>query len=121
MKAIAVMMAVLLGASVSAGAAEIYSPARGTLCDKIAGFCVDEDGISLGLTSKYLGERAYRQLDTRLSQVANVDLGAYTLSNGVHCDSYARQCYKDRFYPPTADKKAQELSQQIFGAAQHHP
>jgi hypothetical protein len=35
------MMAVLLGASISALAADIYSPASGVVCDKKAGYCVD--------------------------------------------------------------------------------
>lgn len=41
-------MAVLLGMSASALAADIYSPASGVVCDKKAGYCVDDEGISMG-------------------------------------------------------------------------
>lgn len=100
------MMAVLLGTSASALTADIYSPASG-----------DDEGISMGLTSKYLGEQAYSKLDKTLGNGTAINLGEYTLSNGVHCDSEAKQRYKDRFYPRTPDKKEKTLTQQIFGKA----
>lgn len=110
-------MAVLLGMSASALAADIYSPASGVVCDKKAGYCVNDEGISMGGTSKYLGEQAYNKLDKTLGNGTVINLGEYTLSNGVHCDSEAKQCYKDRFYPRTPDKKEKTLTQQIFGKA----
>ncbi|KFD24879.1 YcgJ family protein [Yokenella regensburgei] len=112
------VMAVLLGASTSALAADVYSPAGGVVCDKKAGYCVDDEGISMGMTSKYLGEQAYNKLDKTLGNGTDINLGEYTLSNGVHCNSEAKQCYKDRFYPRTPDKKEKTLTQQIFGKAQ---
>ncbi|ENX4473466.1 YcgJ family protein [Enterobacter roggenkampii] len=111
------VMAVLLGMSASALAADIYSPASGVVCDKKAGYCVDDEGISMGMTSKYLGEQAYNKLDKTLGNGTDINLGEYTLSNGVHCDSVAKQCYKDRFYPRTPDKKENILTQQIFDKA----
>lgn len=111
------VMAVLLGMSVSALAADIYSPARGVVCDKKAGYCVDDEGISMRLTSKYLGEQAYSKLDKTLGNGTDINLGEFTLSNGVHCDSEAKQCYKDRFYPRTPDKKENKLTPKIFGKA----
>ncbi|WP_449543585.1 YcgJ family protein [Enterobacter ludwigii] len=111
------VMAVLLGMSASALAADMYSPASGVVCDKKAGYCVDDEGISMGLTSKYLGEQAYSRLDKTLGNGTDINLGEYTLSNGVHCDSEAKQCYKDRFYPRTPGKKEITLTQQIFGKA----
>lgn len=59
----------------------------------------------MGMTSKYLGEQAYRKLDKTLGNGTAINLGEYTLSNGVHCDSEAKQCYKDRFYPRYARQK----------------
>lgn len=111
------IMAVLLGASVSALAADIYSPASGVVCDKKAGYCVDNQGIAMGLTVLYLGKTAVDRLQTSLGDGGGVNLSEYTLSNGVHCDSNERQCYRDRFYPRTPDKKENSLTKQIFGAA----
>ncbi|MCU6244220.1 YcgJ family protein [Enterobacter asburiae] len=111
------VMTLLLGMSASALAEDIYSPASGVVCDKKSGYCVDDEGISMGLTSKYLGEQAYSKLDKTLGNGTDIKLGEYTLSNGVHCDSEAKQCYKDRFYPRTPDKKENTLTQQIFGMA----
>lgn len=113
-----VLMVVLSGLAASASAATIYSPASGVVCDKKAGFCVDHEGISRGLTSRYLGERADTRLDKTLGEGMEVNLGEYTLSNGVHCDSKAKQCYKDRFFPRTPDKQETTLTQQIFGKGQ---
>ena len=59
----------------------------------------------------------YSKLDKTLRSGTDINLGEYTLSNGVHCDSEAKQCYKDRFYPRTPDKKEKMLTQQIFGKA----
>ena len=113
-----VLMIVLSGLAASASAATIYSPAGGVVCDKKAGFCVDHEGISRGLTSQYLGERADTRLDKTLGEGTDVNLGEYTLSNGVHCDSKEKQCYKDRYFPRTADKKEKVLTSKIFGQYQ---
>ncbi|KNC92272.1 YcgJ family protein [Trabulsiella odontotermitis] len=107
----------LLVTSASALAADIYAPTGGVVCDKKAGFCVDDEGISMGMTSKYLGEQVYNRLDKEMGYKGDVNMGEYTFSNGVHCDSEAKQCYKDRFYPRTPDKKENTLTQQIFGKA----
>lgn len=111
------VMAALLGTSASVLAADIYSPANGVVCDKKAGYCVDNQGIAMGLTELYLGKMAEDKLQKSLGESGGVSLSEYTLSNGVHCDSEAKQCYKDRFYPRTADKKENTLTQQIFDKA----
>lgn len=113
-----VLMTVLIGLSASALASGVWSPDRGVVCDKKAGFCVDHDGISRGLTSLYLGEKASSKLDKTLGDGADVNLGEYSLSNGVYCDSKEKQCYKDRYYPRTPDKKEKPLTEKIFG--KHH-
>ncbi|MCU6242236.1 YcgJ family protein [Enterobacter asburiae] len=111
------VMAVLLGMSTTALAADIYSPASGVVCDKKAGYCVDNQGIAMGLTALYLGKTAEDNLQKSFGDGVSVDLSEYTFSNGVHCDSKERQCYKDRFYPRTPDKKENTLTQKIFGKA----
>jgi len=109
------VMAALLGTSASVLAADIYSPAKGVVCDKQAGYCVDNQGIAIGLTELYMGKMAEDKLQKSLGEGSGVSLSEYTLSNGVHCDSAERQCYQDRFYPRTPDKKENTLTRQIFG------
>lgn len=109
-----ILMTVLSGLSSSVFAATIYSPAGGVVCDKKAGFCVDREGISWGLTAQYMGERA-NKLDKVLGDGADVNTGEYSLSNGVFCDSKEKQCYKDRYYPRTPDKKEKVMTEMIFG------
>ncbi|WP_227651198.1 YcgJ family protein, partial [Klebsiella pneumoniae] len=41
-------MVALLGVSAGTLAADISSPSRGVVCDKKAGFCVDNQGIAMG-------------------------------------------------------------------------
>lgn len=112
MKKLMVAM-VLLGVSAGALAEDISSPGRGVVCDKKAGFCVDHHGIAMGLTGLYLGRTAEEKLKNTLS--GDVNLSEYTFSNGVHCDSKEMQCYKDRYYPRTPDKRDHKMTQQIFG------
>lgn len=116
MKKLLVMIA-LLGGATSVLAADIYSPGNGVVCDKKAGYCVDNQGIAMGLTALYLGKMAQDKLQKSLGDGRGVNSREYTLSNGVHCDSNERQCYKDRFYPRTPDKKENTLTKQIFGTA----
>ncbi|EKS6645721.1 YcgJ family protein [Enterobacter hormaechei] len=85
------VMAVLLGASAGALAVDISSPDRGVVCDKKAGFCVDNQGIAMGLTELYLGKAAEDKLQTTLGD--DMNLTDYTFSNGVHCDAKEKQCY----------------------------
>jgi len=112
MKTLIVMVA-LLGVSAGTLAADITSPSRGVVCDKKAGFCVDNQGIAMGLTELYLGKAAEDKLQTTLSD--DVNLTEYTFSNGVYCDAQEMQCYKDRHYPRTPDKRESKMTQQIFG------
>lgn len=116
MKKLLVMIA-LLGLSTSALAADIYSPVSGVVCDKKAGYCVDNQGIAMGLTALYLGKTAEDKLQKSFGDGGSDNLSEYTLSNGIHCDSNERQCYKDRFYPRTPVKKENTLTKLIFGIA----
>ncbi|EKS6646083.1 YcgJ family protein [Enterobacter hormaechei] len=105
---------VLLGMTFSVFAANIFSPAGGVVCDKKAGFCVNRDGISRTLTAEYMEERI-NKLDEAMGDGLDVDTGKYTLSNGVFCDSAVKQCYTDRYYPQTPDKKEMAITNMIFG------
>ncbi|CAI1853717.1 Fels-1 Prophage Protein-like [Serratia quinivorans] len=109
------LMIVLLGLSTSTFAAAVFSPNKGVVCDKVSNFCVDNQGISMGLTTKYLGRQAQKKLTMIIGDSINVNLWEYTLSNGVHCDSHKKQCYSDRYYPRTKDKNESTWTPQIFG------
>lgn len=87
-------------------------PAPGVICDTLAGYCADSEGISLGLTRDFLGNNAEDVLEQKLGNTKN--LKEFTLSNGVHCDSNERQCYVERYYPRTEDKKEREFTNRLF-------
>lgn len=109
------LMTLLLCVSTSTLASPIFAPTTGVMCDKKANFCVDDQGISMGLTTQYLGGKAQKKLQKSLGDGAGVSLGEYTLSNGAHCDSKEKQCYTDRYYPRSKDKQEPKLTAQIFG------
>lgn len=116
MKKLILMVVLLAGAtSASAFATAVFSPDKGVVCDKKANFCVDEQGISMGLTTQYLGSKSQEKLQKSLGDGTGVSLGEYTFSNGVHCDSHEKQCYTDRYYPRSKDKQETKLTEQIFG------
>ncbi|MGF1868965.1 YcgJ family protein [Photobacterium indicum] len=93
----------ILSGSVSAVATEltphIYSPYKGVICDKKAGFCVDSYGISMAFTQEYLGDDAQKEIMKVIDSVGtkNFDTTRYSLSNGVYCDSLKQGCFKSRF------------------------
>ena len=109
------LLVMLLGMSSSSWASNIYSPITGVICDKVALYCVDKRGISLGLTAEYLGSEAQNALVKKIGDGIGVHLWEYTLSNGVYCDSHEKQCYIDRYYPKTKKKYDLKLTRQIFG------
>lgn len=112
-----IAMAILLGASawVSASTGNISFPDSGVICDKKAGYCADSMGISMGYTEQYLGKKAMEKLN-KITRGPDVNLQAFTLSNGAHCDAKEKQCYTDRYYPRTADKRDNKLTQQLYGS-----
>jgi hypothetical protein len=83
--------------------AAVYSPEHGIVCDKKAGFCVDEEGISMGFTEIYLGKKAVKKFMKMTAGMKDMDLKSYTLSNGLSCDSTKRICKKSKW-----DEKADE-------------
>ncbi|CAI1965990.1 YcgJ family protein [Serratia marcescens] len=78
-------------------ATSVFFPSSGVICDRKSSLCADASGISLGLTLSYLGQAAQDKLQQTLGDGTGVDMGTYTLSNGVYCDSQAKACYSDRF------------------------
>ncbi len=75
----------------------VFFPSPGVICDRKSPLCADATGISMGLTQRYLGDAAQGKLQQSLGDGRDVDMGSYTLSNGVSCDSKAKACYTDRF------------------------
>jgi hypothetical protein len=76
--------------------AAITFPAKGVICDKSAGLCVDREGISMGFTKEYLGSAAEAKLLRLVKENPGMDLTAYVLSNGVDCDSKKQVCMAER-------------------------
>ncbi|MHC5225591.1 YcgJ family protein [Ignatzschineria sp. LJL83] len=78
----------------------INNPAKGVLCDQY--ICVDQQGVSIGLTEHYLGtERA-----EALLKAGKFDTSAMTFSNGVFCDTKAKLCYVDRYFNAEGQRSA---------------
>ncbi|MEI8304440.1 MAG: YcgJ family protein [Burkholderiales bacterium] len=73
----------------------VYSPSPGVVCDKKAQFCADEQGISLGYTKEYLGQKAEDAMMARIREgggPANYDLTWFAFSNGVDCKTKEKVC-----------------------------
>lgn len=108
------LTAALLGVSTSIFAAAVFSPSRGVVCDTKSNFCVDSQGISMNLTTQYLGHRKQKKLAKMIGDGIDVNLWEYTFSNGVYCDSHEKKCYSDRFYPRSEDKHESKWTTEIF-------
>ena len=78
---------------------DVYSPDKGVICDKKAGFCADRYGISVGFTKEFLGQEAQDKMMAKIKEVGenNFDMSVYTMSNGVHCDSGKEKCFSGKF------------------------
>lgn len=91
-----------------------YPPDNGhVVCDRTAGFCADAQGISLGLTVRYLGKTAQKKLQLTLGHSAPVHLERFTLSDGRYCNREAQACYRGR-HDSTPDM---DLTRRLFGGA----
>ena len=70
----------------------VFSPKKGVICDTY--ICADQKGVSKPLTVRYLGKskanRAFSQ--------GSFDVTAFTLSNGVFCDTKTKLCHADRYF-----------------------
>jgi Fels-1 Prophage Protein-like len=102
----ALAAAALLPLSVSAEQLKgaLFSPEQGIICDKKSGFCADSEGISLGYTGEYLGDKAMQKFDKIISSVEDFDTTSFVLSNGVDCETKEKVCYTNK-YDKIVDKK----------------
>lgn len=87
----------------------VYSPGQGIVCDKKSGFCADSYGISLGYTKEYLGQKNQDIWAKRTS--GDFDTSAFTMSNGVFCDTNDGRCYTDKL----KDDVDNHWSKALFG------
>ena len=88
--------ALLIGATSFLNAGSVYSPSKGVICDRKAGFCTDSYGISLGMTKEYLGARASKKW-SRILNDRSFDTKHFTFSNGVSCDTNRKVCKKSKW------------------------
>jgi hypothetical protein len=109
----ALLGAALSSTAFSAGAApsaKVYSPYKGVLCDRKAGFCADEQGISMGLTKEYLGAEAEKKM-LEMTRGSNFDASFYTMSDGTTCKSKERICTTGKW----TDKVHTKATMALFG------
>lgn len=107
----------IVAASLAEGAplrGDVDSPHPGVLCDRKAAFCVDAEGISLGLTREYLGAEAEAAMLRRIRDAGgpgNYDLSWFGFSNGVDCKTRERLCRVSKH----SDKVDTEHTRALFG------
>jgi hypothetical protein len=80
---------------------------EGAICDRQAGFCADQMGVSVGLTKEYLGASAEQKLMERIKNLGegNFDPTWFTMSGGLTCKTQEKTCWTSR-YGSKVDKKA---------------
>jgi hypothetical protein len=103
----------LLTVTVSAHAAGLDYYKEGAICDRKAGFCADQMGVSLALTKMYLGEKAEQKLMDQINKVGSEYFNPtmFTMSGGLTCDTKLKTCWTNR-YDKKVDVKA---TQTLFG------
>ena len=99
------LVTILCLAPLTVSAADVYSPAKGVLCDKKSGFCSDSEGISVALTKEYIGPAAVQKLLANMQPLENFDVTHFVMSNHVSCDMKARVCTKSKL-DDTVESKA---------------
>jgi hypothetical protein len=88
--------ALLIGATSLLSASSVYSPSKGIICDRKAGFCTDSYGISLAFTKEYLGAKAGHKWSKILSD-NSFNSQSFTMSNGLSCDTRKKVCKKSKW------------------------
>ncbi|PEH55776.1 hypothetical protein CRM81_05070 [Yersinia kristensenii] len=89
----------------------LQSPASGVVCDVYV--CADAKGISVELTSQYLGKIRGEQL----TSLGDFDYSAFTFANGIFCDTRERLCRKDRYFGPDGKRSGavdEQYTQLLF-------
>lgn len=109
-------LSILFIAPASAASGHIFLPESGVVCDRQGGYCATREGISLEATGRYLGKKQ-RETLSHLIRGTDVNLQAFTLSSGSHCDTKEKLCYTDRYYPRTVDRQDTRLTHHLFGTA----
>ncbi len=89
----------------------VFSPKDGIICDKKSGFCVDAEGISMGLSEEYLEKKSVDKFKKMIADIKDMDMKSYTLSNGLSCDTIKRICKKSK-WDDDADPKWTKI---LFG------
>ena len=74
----------------------VFSPTKGVVCDRKAGFCADSTGISMSWTEKYLGAEAVKKF-SKNTEGGTFDGTDFVLMNGVRCKTKENACYKSKF------------------------
>ena len=74
----------------------IFSPEKGVICDKKAGFCADGTGISMSWTEKHLGAAAVHAFSKNI-EGGKFDSTDFVFSNGHRCKVQEQKCYKEKF------------------------
>ena len=74
----------------------VFSPEKGVVCDRKAGFCADSTGISMSWTEKYLGNDAVKKF-SKNTEGGSFDGTDFVLMNGVRCKTKENACYKTKF------------------------
>jgi hypothetical protein len=88
----------VMGAHASASPqATIFSPEKGVISDRRAGYCVDGTGISATWTAQHLGQKAAQDLASMLTESKSLNPMSFTLSNKVHCEIQAQVCTRSKF------------------------
>ncbi|STB68501.1 Fels-1 Prophage Protein-like [Citrobacter freundii] len=82
----------ILSLSTHAATTGPTSPAPGVLCDKT--ICADEHGLSVALTTKYLGQ----EQGNKLAASGQFDTTVFTFHSGLFCDTTGRLCRDDRYF-----------------------
>ena len=105
MKKFIALAALFITGTTLAASTIIYKP--GTLCDKKAGFCADNQGVSVGITEMELGAKAAQRLQAQINEVGitNFDATTFTMSGGLNCNTKEKKCYTNR-YDKKVDVKA---------------
>lgn len=106
-------LSLLWGAHACAASGHIFLPTKGVVCDRQGGYCATGEGGSVEATGRYLG-REQRAALSHLLSGASVNLQAFTLSSGAHCDAKEKQCYTDRYYPRSVDKWDMPLTRHLY-------
>lgn len=89
----------------------ISNPSPGVLCDRNAQRCFDNQGASISLTQRYLGQTAGQRLSAE--QSGRPRPAEFQLSNGTLCSVPVQTCWSDGSRKRTTNTT---LTQQLFGS-----